>query len=138
MPEARRQRRGCFRKRRSEDVMTWLIAVFIGAIAGLASGFMGIGGGVVIIPALVFMLGFDQHLAQGTSLAAMVPPIGLLAAYVYYKSGHVDIPVAALIAAGFIVGGMLGARVVVHIDAGVLRKVFGVVLLLLAVRMILD
>ncbi|HNU91105.1 MAG TPA: sulfite exporter TauE/SafE family protein [Spirochaetota bacterium] len=118
--------------------MTWLIAVFIGAIAGLASGFMGIGGGVVIIPALVFMLGFDQHLAQGTSLAAMVPPIGLLAAYVYYKSGHVDIPVAALIAAGFIVGGMLGARVVVHIDAGVLRKVFGVVLLLLAVRMILD
>jgi len=119
-------------------VMTYLIAVLIGSIAGLASGFMGIGGGVVIIPALVFMLGFDQHMAQGTSLAAMIPPIGLLAAYVYYRSGHVNVPVAALIAAGFIIGGMLGAKVVVNIDAATLRKVFGVVLLLLALRMILD
>ncbi|MBP7602962.1 MAG: sulfite exporter TauE/SafE family protein [Spirochaetes bacterium] len=118
--------------------MTYLIAVLIGSIAGLASGFMGIGGGVVIIPALVFMLGFDQHMAQGTSLAAMIPPIGLLAAYVYYRSGHVNVPVAALIAAGFIIGGMLGAKVVVNIDAATLRKVFGVVLLLLALRMILD
>jgi len=119
-------------------VVTYLIAVLIGAIAGLASGFMGIGGGVVIIPALVFMLGFDQHMAQGTSLAAMVPPIGLLAAYVYYRSGHVNVPVAALIAAGFIIGGMAGAKVVVNIDAATLRRVFGVVLLLLALRMILD
>ncbi len=119
-------------------MMTYLIAVLIGSIAGLASGFMGIGGGVVIIPALVFMLGFDQHMAQGTSLAAMIPPIGLLAAYVYYRSGHVNVPVAALIAAGFIIGGMLGAKVVVNIDAATLRKVFGVVLLLLALRMILD
>ncbi len=119
-------------------MVTYLIAVLIGAIAGLASGFMGIGGGVVIIPALVFMLGFDQHMAQGTSLAAMVPPIGLLAAYVYYRSGHVNVPVAALIAAGFIIGGMAGAKVVVNIDAATLRRVFGVVLLLLALRMILD
>jgi len=119
-------------------VVTYLIAVLIGAIAGLASGFMGIGGGVVIIPALVFMLGFDQHMAQGTSLAAMVPPIGLLAAYVYYRSGHVNVPVAALIAAGFIIGGMAGAKVVVNIAAATLRRVFGRVLLLLALRMILD
>ncbi len=118
--------------------MTYIIAIGIGAAAGLASGLMGIGGGVIIIPALVFMLGFDQHMAQGTSLAAMVPPIGLLAAYVYYKSGHVNIPAAALIAAGFILGGMIGAKVVINIDDGVLRKVFGIVLLLLAVRMNLD
>lgn len=92
-------------------MVTYIIAIAIGVLAGVASGFMGIGGGVVIIPALAFILGFDQHLAQGTSLAAMVPPIGILAAYVYYKSGHVNIPVAALIAAGFIVGGMVGAKV---------------------------
>ncbi|MCU0843420.1 MAG: sulfite exporter TauE/SafE family protein [Spirochaetes bacterium] len=117
---------------------TYLIAIAIGTVAGMASGLMGIGGGVVIIPALILMLGFDQHLAQGTSLAAMVPPIGLLAAYVYYKSGHVNIPVSALIAAGFIAGGMFGAKIVVNIDAGVLRKVFGVVLLLLSLKMILG
>ncbi len=117
-------------------MVTYIIAIAIGVLAGVASGFMGIGGGVVIIPALAFILGFDQHLAQGTSLAAMVPPIGILAAYVYYKSGHVNIPVAALIAAGFIVGGMVGAKVVVNVDPGVLRRVFGVVLLLLALRTI--
>ncbi|HSV97966.1 MAG TPA: TSUP family transporter [Spirochaetota bacterium] len=118
--------------------MTYVLAVCIGILAGIAGGLMGIGGGLIIIPALAFILHFDQHMAQGTSLAAMVPPIGLLAAYVYYKNGHVNIPVAAFIAGGFILGGVVGAKTVVNIDAGILRKAFGVILFLISLRMILG
>ncbi len=97
---------------------------------------MGIGGATVVVPALVFLFGFSQHQAQGTILAAMIPPIGLLAAMRYYQAGHVNVQVAVLIAVGFLIGGYFGARFVEYIPEFVLKKVFGVFLLLIAARMI--
>src|SRR5687767_8915277 len=84
--------------------------VVLGLAAGVLSGLIGIGGGVFIVPALVFLFGFTQHTAQGTTLATLIPPIGILAAYTYYQEGHVNISAAALICIGFVVGGLVGAK----------------------------
>lgn len=106
-----------------------------GLLAGILGGFFGIGGGIIIVPALVLFLGFSQHMAQGTTLAAMIPPIGLMAAIAYWRAGHVDIKAAALIAAGFFVGGFLGGMLVQHVSEPVLRRTFAIVLVLVAVKM---
>ena len=116
------------------------IALYLafGLVAGVMSGLLGIGGGIFIIPALVFLLGFSQQTAQGTTLAMMVPPIGLLAAWVYYKAGYVDMRVAAVLAVGFIFGGLVGARYATALPGPTLQRVFGVGLLLIAVKMIVG
>ena len=103
---------------------------------GIVSGTIGIGGGIVLVPALVFLFGLSQHQAQGTTLALMVPPIGLLAAWTYYKHGFVDLRIAGLICLGFFFGGLVGARLATALSETVLTKVFGVALLLIAVKMI--
>jgi hypothetical protein len=111
--------------------------IFLGIIAGIFSGLIGIGGGVIIVPALVFLFGLSQHRAQGTTLALLVPPIGLPAAWTYYRHGYTDLYIAALMCAGFFVGGLLGAKLATSLSNEVLEKVFGVALLLIAVKMIL-
>ena len=108
----------------------------LGLVAGVLSGLMGIGGGIIIIPALVLIFGFSQQLAQGTTLALMVPPIGLLAAWAYYKAGFVDIRVAVFICLGFFVGGFLGAKCATAIPEQVLRKLFGLLLLLSSLKLL--
>jgi uncharacterized protein len=110
--------------------------VVLGLAAGVLSGLMGLGGGVIIIPALVYLFGFEQHRASGTTLALMIPPIGILAALEYYKEGFVDVHAAAWICAGFVIGGMLGARFATSLPAVTLQRVFGAFLLLIAVKMI--
>jgi uncharacterized protein len=110
----------------------------LGLGAGSLSGLLGIGGAVVIIPALIFIFGFDQKLAQGTTLLLMVPPIGILAALQYYRAGHADIKAGAVIAALFIVGGFLGAKLADLLDPGLMRKVFALCLAGIAVKMFLD
>lgn len=110
--------------------------LLLGLITGIFSGLIGIGGAIIIIPSLVLMFSMSQHMAQGTTLALMVPPIGLLAAWTYYKAGFVDLKVAALICMGFFVGGFIGARFVAHIPDLLLRRIFGIVLLLAALKMI--
>jgi hypothetical protein len=110
----------------------------IGLLAGVFSGLIGIGGATVVIPVLVYFFKFSQHQAQGTTLAMMVPPIGFLAAYAYYKAGYVDIKVAAVLAAGFLVGGFLGARLATGVPDYVLKKLFGVFLLVVSLRMIIG
>ena len=116
--------------------MNITLYLLLGLITGIFSGLIGIGGAIIIIPCLVLFFGLSQHMAQGTTLALMVPPIGLLAAWTYYKAGHVDFKVAALICLGFFVGGFIGARFVTDIPDLLLRRIFGFVLLLAALKMI--
>jgi uncharacterized membrane protein YfcA len=113
-----------------------LLYILLGLIAGALSGLIGIGGGIIIVPALIFIFGFTQHQAQGTTLALMVPPIGLLAAWAYYTQGYVDIRVAAWVCAGFIVGGFFGAKIATAIPNMVLQKIFGGALLLISLKML--
>ncbi|MCU0666318.1 MAG: sulfite exporter TauE/SafE family protein [Candidatus Omnitrophica bacterium] len=115
-----------------------LLFLVLGLLAGIFGGAFGIGGASVMVPALVYFFGFTQHQAQGTILAAMVPPIGLLAALRYWQAGNVNIPVAALLCAGFFLGGYFGAGLVQGIPDLVLKKAFGVFLLIIAVNMILG
>ena len=115
--------------------MNILLFLLLGLAAGIFSGLIGIGGAIIIIPSLVLLFGLSQHTAQGTTLALMVPPIGLLAAWVYYRQGFVDLKIAGLICLGFFVGGLLGAKFATEIPDQLLKKVFGVVLLLASLKM---
>jgi uncharacterized protein len=117
---------------------TMFLYILLGLVAGALSGLIGIGGGVIIVPALVFIFGLSQHQAQGTTLALLIPPIGILAAWMYYKEGYVDLKIAALVAAGFMVGSLFGAKFASALSNAVLEKVFGVALLLIAIKMILS
>ncbi len=110
----------------------------LGLAGGILSGLLGIGGGIVVVPALVYIFGLSQHQSQGTTLAMMIPPIGLLAAIQYYRAGYVNIPMAAWIALGFIVGGGIGAILVQPIPDVLLRRIFGFFMLLAALKMIIG
>jgi uncharacterized protein len=112
--------------------------ILVGLLAGILSGLLGIGGGVIIIPLLVYFYGLTQHQAQGTTLALMVPPIGILAALSYYYHGNVNIPIALFIGLGFLVGGLIGAIIVQPVPDYLLKKIFGVFLLLVALKMLLG
>jgi uncharacterized membrane protein YfcA len=112
--------------------------ILLGVVAGIFSGLIGIGGGIIIVPALVLLFGLSQHAAQGTTLALMVPPIGLLAALAYYKQGFVDLKIAAFVCIGFFLGGFLGAKFALGIPETILKKIFGAVLLLASLKMILG
>jgi uncharacterized protein len=116
-----------------KEIVTFIV---IGCAAGALSGLIGIGGGVLLIPALIFILGFSQHMAEGTTLAAMVPPIGILAAYVYYQNGSVDIRAAAFIAVGFLAGGFFGAKLALQISSASLQKIFAFILILMGIKML--
>ena len=117
--------------------MNIFLYILLGLITGIFSGLIGIGGAIIIIPSLVLLFGLSQHTAQGTTLALMVPPIGLLAAWTYYRAGFVDLKIAAFICVGFFIGGLIGARFATEISEQLLRKIFGLVLLFTSIRMIL-
>jgi uncharacterized membrane protein YfcA len=110
--------------------------VLLGLIAGTLSGLVGIGGAVLIIPALVWFFGMSQHNAQGTTLALMVPPIGILAAWSYYRAGYADLKAAALICGGFVLGGWAGGKLAILLSGTALRRGFGAILFLVSLRMI--
>jgi uncharacterized membrane protein YfcA len=116
--------------------MTHILYILLGLLAGAFSGLIGIGGGTLIVPALIFLFGLSQHQAQGTTLALLVPPIGFLAAWTYYKQGYVDLRIAALICIGFFFGGLLGAKIATRLPNIILERVFGVALLLISLKMI--
>jgi uncharacterized protein len=115
-----------------------MILIAIGIVAGAMAGMLGIGGAIIMIPALVYFMGISQQMAQGTSLAVMLPPIGILAAYNYYKAGHVDIKYALILAVTFLIGSYFGSRFALTLPQGTLKKVFGVLLLLVAAKMLLS
>ena len=112
------------------------LLLMIGIVAGVLSGIFGIGGGVVIVPALIYLAGFRQHQATGTSLAVLLPPIGIAAAYEYYRNGNVDIRAAAFIAAGVLAGGYVGAVVANRVAGPYLRLAFGLFVVTLGVYLI--
>jgi uncharacterized membrane protein YfcA len=112
--------------------------ILLGLLAGALSGLVGIGGGILIVPALVMLFGMTQHQAQGTSLAVLIPPVGILAAMTYYKEGLIDVKVAGLICAGFVVGALLGAKVAISLSEAMMKKVFGLVLFLISLKMIFN
>jgi|AntRauTorcE11897_2_1112592.scaffolds.fasta_scaffold28307_2 uncharacterized membrane protein YfcA len=115
---------------------TVLILVGIGMFAGMLSGFIGVGGGVVIVPGLVYFLGLTQFQAQGTSLALMLPPIGILAFYNYYKAGNVNLVYAAIIAVTFIIGGYFGSKISLRLNPSKVKLLFGILMLYVAIRMV--
>lgn len=115
-----------------------LILIVIGIITGIMAGMLGIGGAIIMIPALVFILGISQQTAQGTSLAVMLPPVGILAAYNYYKAGQVNIKFAIILAVFFLVGSYFGSKLALTLPQNILKKVFGVLLLLVAIRMLFS
>jgi uncharacterized membrane protein YfcA len=118
--------------------MAIALYLLLGLFAGVLSGLLGIGGGIFVIPALVLLLGFSQKTAQGTTLAMMVPPIGLLAAWAYYKAGFIDIKVAGLMCIGFFFGGFLGAKFATALSEIMLSRIFGVAMLIVSVKMIIG
>jgi uncharacterized protein len=116
-------------------VETWLF-ILLGLITGTISGLIGIGGGVILTPALVYFFNFSQHSAQGTTLALLVPPVSLLAAWTYYQKGNVNLKVATIIFVGFFIGGLLGAKLALQLSETWLRHIFSLAMMGLAIRMI--
>lgn len=113
-----------------------LMLALIGLIAGVFGGALGLGGGLIVIPSLVYFMGMNQHTAQGTNLAFMLAPIGILAVMNYYSKGYVNIKYAAVLAVTFVVGAYVGAKFSMALPDKVLKIVFGVVLVLIGVKMI--
>ncbi|MFM7024225.1 MAG: TSUP family transporter [Flavobacteriales bacterium] len=114
---------------------TFCILLVIGLVAGLFSGMIGIGGGIVIVPALVYFLGMNQHMAQGTSLAMMLLPVGILGVMNYYNKGALDVKAALLLAIPFVVGAFVGSKFILNLDASIAKKIFAGVMMVVAVKM---
>jgi uncharacterized protein len=112
--------------------------ILLGLAAGIASGFLGIGGGLILIPAMTLLFGLSQHQAQGTSLAVLIPPVGILAAWTYYRAGYVNVKIAGFICLGFVFGALAGSRFAVGVSNDVLRRVFGAFIVLAGLSMILK
>ena len=115
---------------------TFLILLLIGIVSGIMSGFFGIGGGVVIVPALVYLIVFTQHKATGTSLAVLLPPVGLAAVVVYYRRGNVDLRVALVVAIGLLIGAWVGAHFANKISGPSLRLAFGIFVVLVGLYIV--
>lgn len=124
--------------KRKMDIQIVLSLVFIGVLAGILSGLVGVGGGVIMVPLLVLLLGFNQHQAQGTSLAVLMVPVTAVAVYTYQKEGFIDWRYVGIIALFFVIGGYFGSKIAVGIDQKMLKKVFGLILLFIAGKMLLG
>ena len=115
-----------------------LLYVLLGLVVGVISGIVGIGGGILIIPALVYFFHMSQHKAQGTSLGALLAPIGVLAFWAYYKAGNADLKAALLIGLGFLIGGYFGGVWAQHVSETVLRRIFGTLTVIVGIRLLLS
>jgi len=114
----------------------WLILLGVGLIAGVLAGMFGIGGGVVIVPALLYFMKLRPLEAIGTSLAALIPPVGLLGAWEYYRNGYINMRYAAIVAAALFLGAWLGARIMMPLSPQLIRRIYGAFLLLMGARMV--
>jgi hypothetical protein len=115
---------------------TIILLILIGIAAGILSGLIGVGGGIIIVPALVYVLSFSQKQAQGTSLGILLLPIGILAVMQYYKQGYVDIKVVLIVSVAFVIGGYFGSKIALHISESLLKKIFAVILILISIKIL--
>ncbi len=115
---------------------TIILLLCIGLIAGVLSGLVGIGGGIIIVPALIYLLGYGQHEAQGTSLGLLLLPIGIFAVLNYYRKGFIDMKAIGIMAGAFLIGGLLGSKLSLSISDILLKKIFAVSLIVIAVKML--
>ena len=113
-----------------------MILLLIGLFAGILSGLVGVGGGLIIVPALIFFLGYSQHQAQGTSLGLLLLPVGILAVLNYYNKGYIDIKVVAIMSIAFIFGGWLGSKIALRLPADAVKKIFAVFLFYSAFKLL--
>lgn len=118
------------------ETQTLVILVVIGLFAGILSGFVGVGGGVVIVPALVYVLGMGQHEAQGTSLFILLLPVGILAVMNYYKEGMINWKFGAIVALTFVIGGYFGSKLAIKLSPGMVRLIFGILMAYVSIKMI--
>jgi uncharacterized membrane protein YfcA len=123
-------------KNKKMTLTTILLLTLIGLMAGFLSGLVGIGGGVIIVPALVILLGFSQKLAQGTSLGILLLPVGILAVMQYYKQGYLNVNYVVIVSITFVVGGFLGSKLALLLSDEKMKKIFAIVMLLIAIKML--
>ncbi|MCX7612084.1 MAG: sulfite exporter TauE/SafE family protein [Ignavibacterium sp.] len=119
-------------------MQTILTLIFLGALAGFSAGFLGIGGGVIVIPGLVYLLKYSQLEAQGTSLAMMLPPIGLFAVYNYYNSGYVNLKAAVILIVAFMIASYFSSKIAINIPEEILKKAFAIFLVIYAAKLFFD
>lgn len=115
---------------------TVILLIIVGLAAGALSGLIGVGGGIIVVPALVYILGFSQHQAQGTSLGLLLLPVGILAVLNYYQKGFIDIKVVAIMAAAFIIGGWFGSKFSLSLPQETVKKIFAAIMILVAGKML--
>lgn len=118
------------------NTQTILLLLMVGLLSGMLSGLIGVGGGIIIVPALILLLGYSQQQAQGASLGLLLLPVGLLAVYNYYKKGFIDVRVVLIMSVAFVVGGWLGSKIALNISQAALKRVFAVILVVIATKML--
>ena len=123
-------------KNKNMDIQTILIIILVGITAGMLSGLVGVGGGIVIVPALVYFIGFSQKTAQGTSLGLILLPVGILGVLQYYKQGHVDFKIVGILAIGFLAGSFFGSKIALSLPQETVKKIFAVFMIIIAVKML--
>lgn len=125
-------------KKTSMDIQTVLIIILVGIAAGILSGLVGVGGGIIIVPSLVYFIGFSQKTAQGTSLGLILLPVGILGVLQYYKQGHLDVRVVAILALGFLAGSYFGSKIALSLPQDTVKKIFAVLMIIIALKMLID
>jgi uncharacterized membrane protein YfcA len=123
-------------KKQVMDIQTILLLVAVGICAGILSGMVGVGGGIIIVPALVFFLAFSQKMAQGTSLGILLLPVGILGAIQYYKQGYIDMRVVVIISVAFLFGSYFGSKIALSLPQETVKKIFAILMIIIAVKML--
>ena len=117
-------------------MQTVLLLILVGLAAGVLSGMVGVGGGIIVVPALIYILGFSQHEAQGTSLGLLLLPVGIFAVLNYYKKGYIDVKVVAIMCVAFVIGGWFGSKVSLSLPQETVKKIFAVLMFIIAGKML--
>lgn len=118
------------------DVTTIVFLLLLGLAAGMLSGLVGIGGGIILVPGLIYFLGFSQKMAQGTSLGILLLPVGILAVWQFHKAGYVDVKAVGLVALAFVIGGYFGSKITLALPQETVKKIFAILLLVISIKML--